>query len=48
MIVVCPVLFVGYKLRRRTKFYKAHEIDLFKNLNEIEEYQRNYVPPPPG
>ncbi|KAK3398263.1 putative carnitine transport protein [Sordaria brevicollis] len=47
MVGVCPVLFVGWKLLKKTKFYKAAEIDLYKNLDEVEEYQANYVPVPP-
>ena len=46
MIGVCPVLFVAWKLIKRTKFYAPHEVDLFKNLDEIDEYQRNFVPTP--
>lgn len=44
MIGVCPVLFVAWKLLKRTKFYKPHEVDLFKDVAEIDEYQRNFVP----
>lgn len=47
MIGVCPILFVGYKVAKRTRFHRADEIDLFKNLDEIEEYHRTYVPTPP-
>ena len=46
MIGVCPILFIAWKIIKRTKFYAPHEVDLFKNLEEIEEYQRNYVPKP--
>ncbi|KAH7631204.1 hypothetical protein SMAC4_07364 [Sordaria macrospora] len=46
MIGVCPVLFVVWKLVKKTKFHKAEEIDLYKNLDEVEEYQANYVPIP--
>ncbi|KAK5653901.1 hypothetical protein OQA88_7826 [Cercophora sp. LCS_1] len=47
MIGVCPILFVGYKIAKRTRFHQADEIDLFKDVDEIEEYQRTYVPTPP-
>lgn len=47
MIFICPVLFVGYKLVKRTRFLRADEIDLFKNVGEIDEYQRTYVPTKP-
>ena len=46
MIGICPVLFVAWKVIKRTKFYAPHEVDLFKNLAEIDEYQRNFVPTP--
>ncbi|KAK3953451.1 amino acid permease/ SLC12A domain-containing protein [Pseudoneurospora amorphoporcata] len=46
MIGVCPVLFVVWKLVKKTKLHKAEEIDLYKNLDEVEEYQANYVPAP--
>jgi len=44
MIFVCPLLFLGYKMVMRTRFRKASTIDLYENLEEIEEYQRNFVP----
>ena len=46
MIGVCPILYISWKLFKRTKFYAPHEVDLFKDLSEIDEYQRNYVPTP--
>ncbi|KAK3687383.1 putative carnitine transport protein [Podospora appendiculata] len=48
MIGVTPLLFVGYKIFMRTKFHRANEIDLLKNLDEVEEYQRSFVPSPPS
>lgn len=47
MIFIYPVLYFGYKIIRKTKIHKPEEIDLFKDLDEIEEYQRNYIPTPP-
>lgn len=47
MIGICPILFVGWKLLKRTRFHRSDEIDLFKNLDEIEEYERSYVKSPP-
>jgi len=44
MIGICPILFVGYKIIMRTRFHKATEIDLFEGVEEIEEYQRDFVP----
>ena len=43
MIFIFPVLFVGWKIIKKTKWKKAHELDLQEDLEEIEEYQRNYV-----
>lgn len=46
MIFIFPVLFVGWKLFYKTKFKRAHEIDLVQDLEEIEHYTRNFVPTP--
>jgi amino acid transporter len=46
MIVVCPLLYLGFKFVNKTKIYSAEEIDLQKNLDEIAEYERSYVPNP--
>jgi amino acid transporter len=47
MIAVCPLLYVVFKLVKKTKIISAHEIDLQKNMAEIAEYERTYVPTPP-
>ncbi|KAL7943339.1 amino acid permease/ SLC12A domain-containing protein [Trichoderma barbatum] len=47
MIFVYPVLYFGYKFVRKTSIHKPEEVDLFKDVDEIEEYQRNYTPTPP-
>jgi yeast amino acid transporter len=47
MIMVCPVLYLGWKFLKKTRFYRPEEVDLLKNLDEIEEYQRTFVPTPP-
>lgn len=46
MIALCPVLFVAWKLIHRTKWKKAHELDLKGEVEEIDEYTRNFVPQP--
>lgn len=46
MIGVFPVLFVGWKLLKKTKWLQPDEVDLRKDLDEIEEYTRNYVHSP--
>lgn len=43
MIFIFPVLYVGWKLIKKTKYKKAHEVDLQEDLEEIEEYTRNFV-----
>lgn len=47
MIGVFPVLFIGWKFLKRTKWLKAEEVDLLKDLDEIEAYTRDYVEVPP-
>ena len=46
MIFVFPVIFIGWKLIKKTKMHKAHEVDLYSDLEGIEEYTRNFVPQP--
>ncbi|EON61318.1 hypothetical protein W97_00531 [Coniosporium apollinis CBS 100218] len=47
MVAVFPILFVIWKILKKTKFRAPHEVDLYEDLEEIEEYTRNYVPTPP-
>lgn len=47
MIGVFPILFVGWKLIKKTRWLKPEEVDLLRDVAEIEEYTRNYVPRPP-
>jgi len=47
MIGVFPIMFFGWKLLHKTKWVKPEEADLKKDLDEIEEYERNYVEMPP-
>ncbi|KAL1957134.1 hypothetical protein VTO42DRAFT_6277 [Malbranchea cinnamomea] len=47
MIGVVPIIYVGWKIAKRTKLLKPTEVDLVRDLDEIEEYERNYVPQPP-
>lgn len=46
MIAVCPLLYLAWKVLKRSRFYKPEEVDLVKNLDEIEEYEANFVPRP--
>ncbi|KGY15127.1 hypothetical protein PABG_11906 [Paracoccidioides brasiliensis Pb03] len=47
MIGMCPLLFLGWKLIKKTKWLKPHEVDLFTDVAEIDEYTRKFVPTPP-
>ncbi|KAI9734258.1 MAG: hypothetical protein M1834_002362 [Cirrosporium novae-zelandiae] len=47
MIGVFPLLYIGWKVVKKTKIIKPEEADLWTGVEEIEEYQRNYVPKPP-
>ncbi|KAF3025944.1 hypothetical protein E8E14_014954 [Neopestalotiopsis sp. 37M] len=46
MVFIFPVLFIGWKLVHKTRFYSPDEVDLQQDLAGIEEYTRNYVPRP--
>ncbi|KAF2804846.1 uncharacterized protein BDZ99DRAFT_425006 [Mytilinidion resinicola] len=46
MIFVFPVLYVGWKLIKKTKFKSPMEVYLYEDLEEIEEYTKNFVPTP--
>ncbi|KAJ0281730.1 hypothetical protein CBS470a_008129 [Colletotrichum nupharicola] len=51
MVGVFPVLYLGYKFdilkfRKRTRIFKPEEVDLYRNKDEIDEYERNYVQQP--
>jgi amino acid transporter len=45
-VFLFPVLFIGWKVLKRTKFFKPHEVDLVTDLAEIEEYHRTFVEKP--
>lgn len=47
MIGLFPVLFVTWKLLKKTKWKKPQDVDLKGEVEEIEDYQRNFVPKPP-
>jgi amino acid transporter len=46
MVFAFPVLFIFWKLLKRTKWILAHEADLVTDLAEIEEYHRTFVEKP--
>lgn len=41
-----PALFFGWKLIKKTHWKKPHEVDLKGEVEEIEEYTRNFRPEP--
>jgi amino acid transporter len=44
MIGVFPVIFVSWKVLKKTKWLKPEEVNLRPSeVEEIEEYTRNYV-----
>ncbi|KAF1956077.1 hypothetical protein CC80DRAFT_492368 [Byssothecium circinans] len=43
MIFLFPVLYLGWKFIKKTKLRKLHEVDLLQDLEEIEDYTRNFV-----
>ncbi|KAF2842262.1 amino acid transporter-like protein [Patellaria atrata CBS 101060] len=47
MVFIFPVLFIGWKLVKKTKWVKPEEADLYTGVEEIEEYTRSFVPTPP-
>ncbi|KAF7895846.1 hypothetical protein EAF00_005861 [Botryotinia globosa] len=48
MVGVFPIIFVGWKFVKKTKWLKPHEVILRTHeVEEIEEYTRNYVERPP-
>jgi len=47
MIFLFPVIYIGWKLLKKTKWVRSDEADLYQDLDEIEEYHKNYVPVPP-
>ncbi|OCL12726.1 hypothetical protein AOQ84DRAFT_227151 [Glonium stellatum] len=46
MIFVFPVLYLGWKIVKKTKFKSPMEVDLYQDLEEIEEYTKNFMPKP--
>lgn len=46
MVGVFPILYIGWKLLKGTKIFKPEEVDLYRNKEEIDEYERTFVPTP--
>lgn len=48
MVVVAPILFFGWKLIKKTKFVRSHEIDLIYQRPIIDAYEANLTGRPTG
>lgn len=51
MVGVFPLLYLGYKFdirrfRKRTRIFRREEVDLYRDKEEIDEYERTFVPQP--
>lgn len=46
MVMLFPILYLGWKIIHKTRIYGPTDIDLRRDLDAIEEYERNYVPDP--
>lgn len=46
MVGVFPLLYFGWKFLKGTKVIKAEAVDLHQDVEEIEEYTRNFTPSP--
>ncbi|KAF8420435.1 general amino acid permease AGP2 [Tirmania nivea] len=47
IICVFPVLFVGWKVLKRSNLRRPEEVDLLTNKAEVDAYEREYVSPIP-
>lgn len=48
MVILAPVLFVSWKIIKRTKFVKPHEADLIYERPEIDAYEASLTGDPTG
>lgn len=48
MIGVCPILYVGWKIWRKTKIIKPHEADLVWDRPAIDRYEASFKEEPLG
>ncbi|KAF2093081.1 putative carnitine transport protein [Rhizodiscina lignyota] len=47
MVAVFPLLYIFWKLLKKTRWVRPEEANLHEDMEEIEEYERNYVSVPP-
>lgn len=48
MLILAPVLFIGWKLIHRTKFVKASEADLVWERPIVDAYEASFLSEPVG
>jgi len=48
MVLLAPVLFIGWKLIRKTQWIKPHEVDLVWDAPLIDAYEASFTTPPVG
>ena len=48
MVIVAPVLFVGWKVIKRTRVVRSHEADLVWERPIVDAYEASFVTPPVG
>lgn len=48
MLILAPVLFIGWKLIKRTKLVKSTEADLVWERPVVDSYEATFVDPPVG
>ncbi|KAI0404006.1 amino acid permease/ SLC12A domain-containing protein [Xylaria palmicola] len=46
-VAAFPILYFGWKILHRTSIHSPEKVDLQQDLEEVEEYTRNYIPQPP-
>lgn len=47
MIFLFPVIFLIWKLIKKTKMHSPEQVNLTLNMSDIEEYEKAYVQEPP-
>ncbi|EME84859.1 uncharacterized protein MYCFIDRAFT_65061 [Pseudocercospora fijiensis CIRAD86] len=48
MLILAPILFVSWKVIKRTSFIKPHEVDLVWERPTIDAYEATFIEPPTG
>lgn len=48
MQIIAPILFIGWKLIKKTRFVKPHEADLIWEAPIVDRYEARFTEPAPG